>query len=108
VAARYGGDEFTFILPDTDAQTTQALMESIRRTIEESDLLETVLSQGTARSAPASLQKVTTSQGLACYPEHASDTKTLREAADSALYRAKETGRNRIVSAGSGKTQVIR
>jgi diguanylate cyclase (GGDEF)-like protein len=99
VAARYGGDEFTFILPDTDLETAHALMESIRRTIEESDLLEKAVPASGVKSKNSSLPKVTTSQGLACFPEHALDPKALREAADSALYRAKETGRNRVVMA---------
>jgi len=101
VAARYGGDEFTFILPDTDAETAHALMESIRRAIEESDLLEDAIRDSRVKSTNSSLPKVTTSQGLACYPQHATDAKTLREAADGALYRAKETGRNRVVVAQS-------
>ena len=99
VAARYGGDEFTFVLPDTDLETARTIMESIRRTIEESDLLEEAVPNCRAKTAVSSLPKVTTSQGLACFPEHASDPKTLREAADGALYRAKEAGRNRVVVA---------
>lgn len=100
VAARYGGDEFTFILPDTDQQTAHSLLESIRRTIEETDLLEESLRETGGKISRHSLPKVTTSQGLACFPDHATDPKTLREAADSALYRAKELGRNRVVVAG--------
>jgi len=99
VAARYGGDEFTFILPDTDAETARSLMESIRRTIEETDLLETAIPDGKSKAEKSDLPRVTTSQGLACFPEHASTPKTLREAADGALYRAKELGRNRVVVA---------
>jgi diguanylate cyclase (GGDEF)-like protein len=104
VAARYGGDEFTFILPDTDEQTARALTESIRRDIEETDLLEAIgdgCDQDRRAGAVSGLLRVTTSQGLACYPAHASDPKALREAADNALYRAKESGRNRVVVAGS-------
>jgi len=100
VAARYGGDEFTFILPETDLQTATALMEDIRRAVEESDLLKDVLPDGEHRYAESGMPKVTTSQGLACFPDHASSPKTLREAADGALYRAKELGRNRVVTAG--------
>jgi diguanylate cyclase (GGDEF)-like protein len=102
VAARYGGDEFTFILPDTDIETARSIMESIRRTIEESDLLERTVPEGRDRSEKTSAPKVTTSQGLACYPDHASDPKMLKEAADGALYRAKESGRNRVVVAQPG------
>ncbi len=101
VAARYGGDEFTFILPDTDRETARRIMENIRCTIEESDLLEEAVPNCIDKTAESSPPRVTTSQGLACFPEHASDPKTLREAADSALYRAKELGRNRVVVAQS-------
>jgi diguanylate cyclase (GGDEF)-like protein len=105
VAARYGGDEFTFILPDTDEQTARSLTENIRRAVEGTNLLEPI-GKGRGQDcrdpragAASGLAKVTTSQGLACYPGHASDPKTLREAADNALYRAKESGRNRVVVA---------
>jgi len=101
VAARYGGDEFTFILPDTDEAMARSIMESIRRSVEESDLLGKVMADRKGKSKKPSLPKVTTSQGLACFPEHASDPKALREAADGALYRAKESGRNRVVTAQS-------
>jgi diguanylate cyclase (GGDEF)-like protein len=99
VAARYGGDEFTFILPETDIETAHALLEDIRREVEETNLLqESIRKVGTA-AKKTSLLKVTTSQGLASFPDHASDPKALREAADGALYRAKELGRNRVVIA---------
>jgi len=101
VAARYGGDEFTFILPETDAETARSIMESIRRGIEESDLLDKAAPGSGTKGKSPSLAKVTTSQGLACFPDHAAEAKALREAADSALYRAKESGRNRVVVAQS-------
>lgn len=92
IAARYGGDEFTIILPDTGAETAGELMERIRAEVERLDLLEEM--RGTIR-------RVTTSQGIACFPDHGSDQKTLREAADAALYAAKEAGRNRIAVASA-------
>ncbi|UCG00095.1 MAG: GGDEF domain-containing protein [Spirochaetaceae bacterium] len=99
VAARYGGDEFTFILPDTDSLTACSLMEDIRRAVEESNLPDESARTGAAKVRKSPTLRVTTSQGLACFPDHASNPKTLREAADSALYRAKESGRNRVVVA---------
>jgi diguanylate cyclase (GGDEF)-like protein len=101
VAARYGGDEFTFILPETDAETARSVMESIRRGIEEADLLDKAAPGSRIKGKSPSLAKVTTSQGLACFPDHAAEVKALREAADSALYLAKESGRNRVVVAQS-------
>jgi diguanylate cyclase (GGDEF)-like protein len=88
VAARYGGDEFTFILPETDGETARRLMETIREDVERLDLLE---------KKPGPVRRVTTSQGVACYPAHANSSKSLREAADAALYKAKELGRNRVI-----------
>jgi diguanylate cyclase (GGDEF)-like protein len=42
------------------------------------------------------VRRVTTSQGLACFPQHGADAAALRKAADAALYEAKELGRNRV------------
>jgi diguanylate cyclase (GGDEF)-like protein len=100
VAARYGGDEFTFILPDTDQQGAHSILESIRKSIEDSELLSEAILKLGIKPKKTKLPGVTTSQGLACFPDHAADPKILREAADSALYRAKELGRNRVVVVG--------
>jgi diguanylate cyclase (GGDEF)-like protein len=107
IAARYGGDEFTFLLPGTDAGSARVLLEAIRADVESlrlSKVIERTTGRGRAvpssGSPPAEL-RVTTSQGLACYPEHARDLKVLRELADAALYQAKEQGRNRVVAAPS-------
>lgn len=105
VAARYGGDEFTFILLNTDVETARSLLENIRRDVEKLTLLDELARADKSRAEKSPVLKVTTSQGLACFPDHASSPKALREAADSALYRAKELGRNRVVIAsipGSG------
>jgi diguanylate cyclase (GGDEF)-like protein len=104
VAARYGGDEFTFILPDTDLERASSLMEDIRRDVEKLTLLDELAREGKLRADKGPVLKVTTSQGLACFPDHASNPKALREAADSALYRAKESGRNRVVVASTAKS----
>jgi diguanylate cyclase (GGDEF)-like protein len=90
-AARYGGDEFTFVLPDTDARTAGEVLERIRRGVEALTLLE---------GLGGPVTRLTTSQGLACFPEHGADARALRRAADAALYKAKELGRNRVETAG--------
>jgi diguanylate cyclase (GGDEF)-like protein len=105
VAARYGGDEFTFLLPGTSAEEARAILEGIRTEVERIDLGAVLAAAGVAAGAPPNGEpafgspRVTTSQGLACFPEHAGDLKSLRELADAALYRAKEEGRNRVVTA---------
>ncbi|MDE1920700.1 MAG: diguanylate cyclase [Candidatus Omnitrophica bacterium] len=84
VVARYGGEEFAVILPDTDREAAlipaRRLREAIEATAFEGNLL------------------VTVSIGLACLDLNRKELKTedLIEAADKALYRAKENGRNRI------------
>jgi diguanylate cyclase (GGDEF)-like protein len=85
ILVRYGGDEFTFLFPDTtpdDAlKRCEKLCEEIRSIIfpEHPEL------------------RISCSIGIAAYPVHADSIETLREAADKALYTAKETGRDRAV-----------
>ena len=89
IAARYGGDEFTLILPDTEANEAGKIGERIRVEIRELDLLR-----------GGSIERATTSQGIACFPIHGEDAASLRAAADAALYEAKEQGRDLVVVAG--------
>ena len=86
IMARYGGDEFTFILPDTTPEVAADLCAHLREDVSKLDFLEKL---------GGSIRQVTTSQGIACFPMHAQDTEGLREKADQALYIAKERGRNR-------------
>ena len=85
IAARYGGEEFAIILPETDINEAQAIAESLRQKVE-------------AHEYPSKQGKlkVTVSLGVSTYPQHAQDKQLLIEAADKALYRAKEGGRNRV------------
>jgi diguanylate cyclase (GGDEF)-like protein len=87
--ARYGGDEFTILLVDTDIQAGMAIAERIRRTV-----AETVF-EG-ARGAPV---RLTISIGVAAHPLHARDRDGLLDVADKAMYRAKSLGRNCCCSA---------
>ncbi|MDN3516215.1 diguanylate cyclase [Aquisalimonas lutea] len=84
---RYGGEEFAIIMPDADAESAAGALESIRRSF------ASLYHDG--HDGPF---RVTFSAGVAAFPAHETrDRITL--AADSALYRAKEQGRNRIVLA---------
>ncbi|HVP18912.1 MAG TPA: diguanylate cyclase [Spirochaetia bacterium] len=90
VIARYGGDEFVIILPGTGSAEAIRLMT---RVCEEVALLDTL------KDPKGAVIRVTSSMGIASFPEHAADLSALRAAADAALYQAKEEGRNRVVGA---------
>jgi diguanylate cyclase (GGDEF)-like protein len=89
IACRYGGEEFTLILPEASIESASQRAEQLLRSASES-LIE-------YRSKK--LERVTVSIGVACYPQHGATADTLVRAADQALYRAKESGRNRVVLA---------
>jgi diguanylate cyclase (GGDEF)-like protein len=82
-AARYGGEEFAIIFPETGLEGAKVVAERVREAIGQAEI-------------PGLPQKVTVSIGLACYPQHGADRGDLLRAADSALYEAKRTGRNRV------------
>jgi diguanylate cyclase (GGDEF)-like protein len=86
VPARCGGDEFAILLPNTPGGEALRLAQEICAGVRELDFFA-------GKGGP--LERITTSQGIACFPEHAADLKALWEAADRALYRAKEQGRDR-------------
>ena len=92
VVARYGGDEFVIILPETDRVGARSVGENIRRQIEDAAFA------GEEESQPGG--KLTTTLGLAVYPGDAPDAAKLIQAADKALYAGKEAGRGRLVLAG--------
>jgi diguanylate cyclase (GGDEF)-like protein len=90
IVSRYGGDEFTILLPDTTLKKGAEFAEKIRLGVMELDFLK--------KSSGPKI-KVSVSLGIACYPETCTELKVLREQADLALYKAKESGRNRVESA---------
>ncbi|MEW6189074.1 MAG: GGDEF domain-containing protein [Actinomycetota bacterium] len=87
VVARYGGDEFTIILPETDKTEALNIAERIRRDVEQY-----------AFSFDDSPEKryLTMSLGIATYPYDAGNVDELVDGADRALYKAKKRGRNRV------------
>ncbi|VVD61009.1 diguanylate cyclase [Pandoraea aquatica] len=89
-AGRYGGEEFMAVLPDTDALGAQRVAEGIRLAVDRLNLDHTSSDFG----------HVTVSIGVACrHPQAGESVDMLVKAADRALYRAKETGRNRVIVA---------
>ncbi len=88
IVARYGGEEFAVILPQVEKEGALILAERIRENIEKTYFEhEEIQPQG----------KVTVSIGGANLPDDADDYQTLVNRADMALYKAKNTGRNRVV-----------
>lgn len=88
--ARYGGDEFTVLLPETDLKKAAEIAENVRVEVERLDIL---------KEFNGPIKQVTLSQGISSFPESADNLKKLRELADQSLYTAKEQGRNRVVCA---------
>jgi two-component system, cell cycle response regulator len=94
-AARFGGEEFAAFLLDAEVGQAMVAAERIRREIEAREF--TVLRQG----KPERTHHVTISIGVAAFPDDSSDPIELVEMADSALYRAKREGRNRVCIYGA-------
>lgn len=85
---RYGGEEFAVLLPDTNRKEALLIAERLRRLIEKEDI------EGEKESQPNS--QLTISIGVAIFPIDANKESRLIEAADSALYKAKQAGRNKV------------
>jgi diguanylate cyclase (GGDEF)-like protein len=88
LAARFGGEELALVLPGTQLAGARRLAERIRTAVE----------QLSVRDANGDLVRVTVSFGAAAFPAYA-DVDEIVGAADAALYEAKRTGRNRVVTA---------
>jgi diguanylate cyclase (GGDEF)-like protein len=89
IACRYGGEEFLLVLPATTAAAAAARLEGLRAAVAET----VILHEGRRLEPP------TASIGVAEFPGHGADGGTVVAAADEALYRAKRSGRNRLVFA---------
>jgi diguanylate cyclase (GGDEF)-like protein len=89
IVARYGGEEFVALLYGAGRQEGDNFAEAVRQAVEGHGF------RGGERQPGG---RVTVSGGVATFPEDATDAQSLVEAADRNLYRAKETGRNRVVS----------
>ena len=85
-AGRYGGEEFGIILPETDAESARVICERIREAIENSTV-----------STTAGDIRYTVSMGIAQLTETPENYMQWMQKADEALYKAKESGRNKVV-----------
>jgi diguanylate cyclase (GGDEF)-like protein len=89
VVTRYGGEEFSVILPETDAAGAFVVAEKVREAVSRYEFADAD-GERTAH--------FTVSLGLATYPAHAQDKEAILRLSDDALYRAKNGGKNRVRS----------
>lgn len=90
IACRYGGEEFLLILPEAPLDATRERAEALWQSLKDVELTY----EGKKLATP------TLSFGVAVLPNDGETRQALLRAADAALYRAKASGRNRVVSAG--------
>jgi len=96
MASRYGGDEFALLLPETDAAAAQVVASRVRAMMES---LGQTLPTGDGEAAAAPAPRITVSAGIGTFPQAGVATRgQILAAAESALRRAKDEGRNRIVA----------
>lgn len=87
-AARFGGEEFAVILPETGIEDAVALAESFRQKVEQTEF-----------DTGFSCNRITISAGVSMYDQNSgfNSANDFIDAADNALYTAKQSGRNRVV-----------
>ena len=94
---RYGGEEITILLPETDLTTAKNIAESLRLLVEQ----EAFLIENDQEV------NITTSIGVSTYPQHAKNAVSLVSTADKALYQAKRKGRNRVCVYGAEQEETV-
>lgn len=94
IACRYGGEEFALILPEATLDITLHRAEQLCEGVRKIDI----------QHLGKSLGSITLSLGVAMFPDHGLKAETVLRAADSALYRAKAEGRDRVVLAETLQT----
>jgi diguanylate cyclase (GGDEF)-like protein len=93
VVARWGGEEFTVLLPRTGPEETALVAERIRSLVAGESLVH-----------DGDTIHLTVSVGYSCYPDDGRSADDLFRVADAALLRAKRLGKNRVERAGAGDT----
>jgi len=87
IAARYGGEEFLFLLPNTDAEQALDVAEKLRE----------IIARNIFTSTGMDTLSITASFGVTTNTDHAVNWDNMVQAADSALYEAKQSGRNKVI-----------
>lgn len=95
IVSRYGGEEFTIIMPETSKDNAKLFAERLRNEVER------FYSEDAAVTPD---KRLTISAGVATYPEDALSKDELMSMADAALYQAKHSGKNRIYLANKAMT----
>ncbi|MEL6440313.1 MAG: diguanylate cyclase [Cyanobacteria bacterium J06621_8] len=88
IACRYGGEEMLIVMPGAVAKDAAIRAEGIRAGVKKLQL----------EHEGKKLDSISVSIGVSSFPNDGSNVKSLIDAADNALYRAKEAGRDRVVS----------
>jgi diguanylate cyclase (GGDEF)-like protein len=86
MVCRFGGEEFVIVLPGASLDVAQQRADFIRGEVKQ-------IQEENRDQIPST---VTISIGVACYPQHGQDRIALLRAADEAMYRAKDNGRDRV------------
>ena len=86
IAIRFGGEEFLILLQDADNEKAKEISERIRQTVEASEIV-----------ASSNVIKKTISIGISIFPEDAENLWKCIKYSDVAMYKAKTTGRNKVV-----------
>ncbi|HOP09864.1 MAG TPA: diguanylate cyclase [Oscillospiraceae bacterium] len=89
IVCRYGGEEFVMVLPEIALEDAKKRAEEVRQGIKNLSVYH----------LGKPLDKCTVSLGVAVFPENGNTAETILKAADNALYRAKNEGRDRVVAA---------
>lgn len=95
IVCRYGGEEFVVLMPQTPVDQAGSATDKLRKTVEN-------------WTFPGVARPVTISAGVAAFPADGDDRDALVEAADRALYAAKQGGRNRVVVASKESASFAR